>query len=60
MGGMVLETNMAEILTHIDAQNKITKQEVRKLLSFFILIMPKVFSISRFTEMLNTYIIKLW
>ena len=28
MGGMVLETNMTEILTHIEAQNKIEKQEV--------------------------------
>ena len=28
MGGMVLETNMSEILTHIEAQNKIEKQEV--------------------------------
>lgn len=27
MGGMVLETNMTEILTHIEAQNKIEKQE---------------------------------
>jgi len=27
MGGMVLETNMSEILTHIDAQTKIEKQE---------------------------------
>jgi len=27
MGGMVLETNMSEILTHIEAQNKIEKQE---------------------------------
>jgi len=36
MGGMVLETNMSEILTHIEAQNKIEKQEVNLsfLLSF--------------------------
>lgn len=27
MGGMVLETNMSEILTHVEAQNKIEKQE---------------------------------
>lgn len=27
MGGMVLETNMSEILTHIEAQNKIEKSE---------------------------------
>ena len=26
-GGMVLETNMAEILVHIDAQNKLEKSE---------------------------------
>lgn len=31
MGGMVLETNMTEILTHIEAQNKIEKQEVCQL-----------------------------
>ena len=28
MGGMVLETNMSEILTHIEAQNKLEKSEV--------------------------------
>lgn len=28
MGGMVLETNMTEILTRIDEQNKVEKQEV--------------------------------
>ena len=27
MGGMVLETNMSEILTHIDGQNKLEKSE---------------------------------
>ena len=61
MGGMVLETNMAEILTHIDAQNKITKQEVKKLLSFFILFISKIFITSGFTEkILNTCLMKLW
>ena len=34
MGGMVLETNMSEILTHIEAQNKIEKSEVSVLCSF--------------------------
>ena len=29
MGGMVLETNMSEILTHIEAQSKLEKSEVR-------------------------------
>lgn len=29
MGGMVLETNMNEIVTQIDAQNKLEKPEVR-------------------------------
>ena len=29
MGGMVLETNMTEILTRIEEQNKIEKEEVR-------------------------------
>ena len=28
MGGMVLETNMSEILTRVDEQNKLEKQEV--------------------------------
>ena len=28
MGGMVLETNMTEILTRIEEQNKIEKEEV--------------------------------
>lgn len=27
MGGMVLETNMTEILTHVDAQTKLEKSE---------------------------------
>lgn len=29
MGGMVLETNMTEILSRIEEQNKLEKQEVR-------------------------------
>lgn len=29
MGGMVLETNMNEILTRIEEQNKLEKEEVR-------------------------------
>ena len=28
MGGMVLETNMTEVLTHLDAQAKLEKSEV--------------------------------
>lgn len=28
MGGMVLETNMTEIITRIEDQNKLEKQEV--------------------------------
>jgi AP-3 complex subunit sigma len=27
MGGMVLETNMGEVMTHIEAQNKLEKSE---------------------------------
>ena len=30
MGGMVLETNMTEIMTRIEEQNKIEKEEVIK------------------------------
>jgi hypothetical protein len=33
MGGMVLETNMSEILTRIEEQNKLEKQEVSKLVN---------------------------
>ena len=29
MGGMVLETNMTEILTRIEEQNKLEKEEVK-------------------------------
>lgn len=29
MGGMVLETNMTEILSRIEEQNKLEKQEVK-------------------------------
>lgn len=32
MGGMVLETNMTEILSRIEEQNKLEKQEVRTVL----------------------------
>lgn len=32
MGGMVLETNMTEILSRIEEQNKLEKQEVRTIL----------------------------
>ncbi len=39
MGGMVLETNMTEILTRVEEQNKIEKEEVsfieKKYLFFF-------------------------
>lgn len=34
MGGMVLETNMSEILTHIEAQNKLEKSEVSESTMF--------------------------
>ena len=34
MGGMVLETNMNDILTRIEEQNKIEKEEVRYLLNY--------------------------
>ena len=37
MGGMVLETNMTEILTRIEEQNKLEKQEVRIfVVNFFV------------------------
>lgn len=32
MGGMVLETNMTEILSRIEEQNKLEKQEVPMIL----------------------------
>lgn len=34
MGGMVLETNMSEIIARIEEQNWIEKQEVRKNTSY--------------------------
>ena len=36
MGGMVLETNMTEILTRIEDQNKLEKQEVSSSMIFHI------------------------
>lgn len=33
MGGMVLETNMTEILSRIEEQNKLEKQEVNIVLN---------------------------
>ena len=36
MGGMVLETNMSEILTHIEAQNKLEKSEVSAQLNYLL------------------------
>ena len=38
MGGMVLETNMSEILTRIEEQNKLEKQEVSVILQCCIFI----------------------
>jgi len=35
MGGMVLETNMTEIMTRIEEQNKIEKEEVIKGIIYF-------------------------
>ena len=34
MGGMVLETNMNEILTRIEEQNKIEREEVRGIIIY--------------------------
>jgi hypothetical protein len=41
MGGMVLETNMSEILTHIEAQNKQEKSEVSFIVVMISLTFPK-------------------
>ena len=35
MGGMVLETNMTEIMLRIEEQNKIEKEEVRIMFRFW-------------------------
>ena len=40
---MVLETNMSEILTHIEAQNKLEKSEVCLILYSCMLSMTSVF-----------------
>jgi len=34
MGGMVLETNMTEILSRIEEQNKLEKQEVKEMFNY--------------------------
>jgi len=34
MGGMVLETNMTEILSRIEEQNKLEKQEVKEIFNY--------------------------
>ena len=41
MGGMVLETNMTEILTRVEEQNKIEKEEVCWTWSIYILLLKK-------------------
>ena len=41
MGGMVLETNMTEILTRVEEQNKIEKEEVCWTWSSYILLLKK-------------------
>ena len=51
MGGMVLETNMSEIMLRIEEQNKIEKEEVRldseaPVANFFLRISAKILSIS--------------
>ena len=51
MGGMVLETNMNEILTRIEEQNKIEREEVRGQISCLLLIYdPVIFSIFSFSS----------
>lgn len=40
MGGMVLETNMTEILSRIEDQNKLEKQEVYIIFSFILSFFP--------------------
>lgn len=49
MGGMVLETNMNEIITQVDAQNKMEKSEVSLTLPvhcMYDLILPPYFEVS--------------
>ena len=36
MGGMVLETNMTEILTRIEEQNKLEKEEVKQIRKYWL------------------------
>ena len=42
MGGMVLETNMSEIMLRIEEQNKIEKEEVR--LNFLLIYLKDLMS----------------
>ena len=55
MGGMVLETNMTDILTHVEEQNKLEKSEVSVvpvLLVLMLILSPhlRVFLLSLLTQ----------
>ena len=39
MGGMVLETNMSEILVHVEAQNKMEKSEASPSTSIMVMLL---------------------
>ena len=49
MGGMVLETNMTEIMLRIEEQNKIEKEEVRN----YVVILEAHFSTNRSNNCLD-------
>lgn len=59
MGGMVLETNMNEIITQVDAQNKMEKSEVSVTLTvqLYVLMLPPnsevVYTVCRHVCMLH-------
>ena len=55
MGGMVLETNMTEILLRIEEQNKIAKEEV--IIAFIFI--AKLSNASLLSDMINLILIPL-
>lgn len=59
MGGMVLETNMSEILTHIEAQNKLEKSEVSAHFTLNRFNFCSLLAISFYTVVLSTTIMSI-
>ena len=59
MGGMVLETNMTEILLRIEEQNKIAKEEVIIAFLFIAKLFGIIQSASLLSDIVNLILIPL-